>query len=218
MWGREWVGVCEEGRRPLGVLDSEVEGTGLSELLPWKQESRLFVFLGTLLFYLNKTQRKPKTVKYMRISAERQSLYIFCRRLGTCLSAGCALSALEDREGCRLLSSELQRDSSGDRRRQRSLERPRSLSPCCQCSDRETGGHTFVGGRTTPKEELLFGHVMHTLLFSCSLRWLVPTNLLLLVNKTHCDGDKSSTNQQLCSFGDGVYKFAQGFSPPPKGR
>lgn len=58
MWGREWVGVCDEGRRPLGVLDSEVEGTGLSELLPWKQESRLFAFLGTILFYLNKTTRK----------------------------------------------------------------------------------------------------------------------------------------------------------------
>lgn len=52
--------MCDEGRRPLGVLDSEVEGTGLSELLPWKQESRLFVFLGALLFYLN-TKRKHKT-------------------------------------------------------------------------------------------------------------------------------------------------------------
>lgn len=60
----------------------------------------------------------------------------------TCLSWGCALSALEDREGCKLLSSELQRDASGERRWQRSLDRPRSLSPCCQCSDRETRGKT----------------------------------------------------------------------------
>lgn len=55
------MGVCDEGRRPLGVLDSEVEGTGLSELLPWKQESRLFVFLGAQLFYLNTPKRKHKT-------------------------------------------------------------------------------------------------------------------------------------------------------------
>lgn len=53
--------MCDEGRRPLGVLDSEVEGTGLSELLPWKQESRLFVFLGAQVFYLNTTKRKHKT-------------------------------------------------------------------------------------------------------------------------------------------------------------
>lgn len=42
------------------MLDSEVEGTGLSELLPWKQESRLFVFLGARLFYLNTPKRKHK--------------------------------------------------------------------------------------------------------------------------------------------------------------
>lgn len=54
----------------------------------------------------------------------------------TCLSCGCSLSALEDREGCRLRSSELHRDVSGDRRWQSSLERPRS-----RCSDRETGRH-----------------------------------------------------------------------------
>lgn len=80
----------------------------------------------------------------------------------TCLSAGCALSTLDDREGCRLLSSELQRDPSGDRRRQRSLERPCSLSPCCQCSDRETE----AGGQQT-KAGLLFGCVTATMLFSC---------------------------------------------------
>lgn len=64
----------------------------------------------------------------------------------TCLSGGFALSALEDRDGCRLLSSELQRDSLGERRWQRSLDRPRSLSPCCQCSDRETKERTFRRG------------------------------------------------------------------------
>lgn len=61
-------------------------------------------------------------------------LYIGENFLPTCLSRGSVRSTLEERDGCKLLSSELQRDVSGDNRWQRSLERPRSL-----CSDRDTG-------------------------------------------------------------------------------
>lgn len=67
----------DEGRRPLGVLDSEVEGTGLSELLPWKQESRLFVFLGARLFYLNTTKRKHKAA-FVIIQKDEFHFYKSC--------------------------------------------------------------------------------------------------------------------------------------------
>lgn len=39
MWGRERA--CGAGRRALGVLDSEVDGTGLSELLPWRRNGEI---------------------------------------------------------------------------------------------------------------------------------------------------------------------------------
>lgn len=92
------------------------------------------------------------------VAPTRPSAYINLLSWPTCLSWGCVLSALEDRDGCKLLSSELQRDSSGESRWQRSLDRPRSLSPCCHFSERDTR-KKYIRQATSSEIKRMWSHI-----------------------------------------------------------
>lgn len=131
----------------------------------------------------------------------------------TCLSWTCFLSALEDRDGCKLLSSELQRDSSGESRWQRSLDRPRSLSPCCQCSERDTGKNDIR--QATPSQiKRMWSHIYSCNIHSLPVSWQHRTMLAVpLKERDHWRW----TDRQPCSFCDEGDRFSQGFSPPAKG-